>query len=154
MSATTRLMPMEVSNTRIFEASRETLFEAFAEPEKLKHWCGPEGFTNTIHAFDFKPEGVWHFTMHAPNGPDFENTSTFSEIVAPARIVFVHHLPVHIFTMTMTFAAEGSGARLTWLMQFEPSVDNASLKDFITAANEQNFDRLSAFLDLASRSAK
>ena len=56
--------------------------------------------------------------------------------------------------MTMTFAAEGSGARLTWLMQFEPSVDNASLKDFITAANEQNFDRLSAFLDLASRSAK
>jgi hypothetical protein len=32
-------------------------------------------------------------------------------------------------------------------MDFEPSPDNAALKDFITAANEQNFDRLEAFLN-------
>ncbi len=146
MSATSELLPMEITNSRVFAASRETLFDAFANPEKLKHWWGPDGFTNTIHAFDFRPGGTWHFTMHAPGGSDFENTSTFSEITAPGKIVFVHHLPVHVFTMTMTFAAEGAETRLTWLMQFEPNESNTGLKDFITAANEQNFDRLDAFV--------
>ena len=146
MSATSEMFRMEIASSRVFTQTRETLFDAFAAPEKLKHWWGPDGFSNTIHTFDFKSGGVWHFTMHAPGGGDFENSSTFSEIAAPDKIVFVHHLPVHVFTMMMTFVAEGTGTRVNWLMQFESAESNARLKDFITAANEQNFDRLDAFL--------
>ena len=149
MTAQTELPPMEITNSRFFAASPEALFGTFADPEKLKHWWGPDGFTNTMHTFDFQTGGTWHFTMHASNGAAFENTSTFKEIVAPQRIVFIHHLPMHVFTMTMTFAAEGPGTRLNWLMQFEPAETNAGLKDFIAAANEQNFDRLDAFLNRA-----
>ncbi len=137
---------MEITNSRVFNASRETLFDAFADPDKLARWWGPDGFTNTFHKFDFEPGGTWHFTMHASDGSAFENTSTFSEITKPERIAFVHHLPIHVFTMTMTYAAEATGTRLTWLMQFEPSADNAAIKDFIAAANEQNFDRLETLL--------
>ncbi len=147
MSATSEMPHMEITNSRVFAASRETLFDAFADPEKLKHWWGPEGFTNTIHTFEFRRGGTWQFTMHAPGDSDFENTSTFSEIAAPSKIVFVHHLPIHVFTMIMTFDPESTGTRLTWLMQFEPAESNAGIKDFITAANEQNFDRLDAFLN-------
>ncbi len=149
MTARTDPVPMEITNSRIFAAPREALFDAFADPEKLKHWWGPDGFTNTMHTFDFRTGGTWHFTMHASNGAAFENTSTFKEIIALERIVFIHHLPVHVFTMAMTFDREGSGTRLTWLMQFEPAESNAGLKDFIAAANEQNFDRLDAFLKRA-----
>ncbi|MGL4490199.1 MAG: SRPBCC family protein [Rhizobiaceae bacterium] len=146
MMSNDKALPMDITNSRVFNAPRETLFDAFADPENLAHWWGPDGFTNTIHTFDFRPGGTWHFTMHASNGADFVNTSTFTEISAPERIVFIHHLPVHVFTMTMTFAMEGADTRLTWHMHFEPSADNAALKDFIAAANEQNFDRLEAFL--------
>jgi uncharacterized protein YndB with AHSA1/START domain len=146
MSAQSELFPMEITNTRTFPTTRDILFDAFADPKKLKHWWGPEGFTNTIHAFELKRGGTWRFTMHGPDGADFDNTSTFHEITAPERIVFVHHLPVHVFTMTMDFAREGNGTRLTWLMQFEPSADNAAMEPFIMAANEQNFDRLAAFM--------
>ncbi len=138
--------PMNVINSRVFDTPREALFEAFADPEKLKHWWGPDGFSNTIHTFEFHPGGTWHFTMHASNGAEFVNTSTFTNVSPPERIVFIHHLPIHIFTMTMTFMPEGTGTRLSWLMRFEPAESNAALKDFIAAANEQNFDRLEAFL--------
>ncbi len=141
------ILPMEITNSRIFDVPRDTLFDAFADPEKLKHWWGPDGFTNTIQTFEFKPGGAWHFTMHASNGADFENTCTFSSIKAPEEIVFIHHLPMHVFTMTMRYKDEGKATRLSWHMEFEPSPDNAALKDFITAANEQNFDRLEAFLN-------
>jgi uncharacterized protein YndB with AHSA1/START domain len=147
MIAKTDLLPMEITTSRLFNVPCEALFDAFADPNRLEHWWGPDGFTNTIHTFDFKPGGTWNFTMHAPNGTDFENTSTFKEIAALDKIVFVHHLPMHVFTMTMTFTAEGTGTQLTWLMQFEPSADNADMKDFIAAANEQNFDRLAAYIN-------
>lgn len=124
-----------------------SLFAAFADPERQKHWWGPDGFTNTIHAFDFRPGGEWRFTMHAPKGSDFENTCTFGEIVQDSKIVFVHHLPMHVFTMTMTFEPDGAGTLLTWHMDFEPNATNTAVRPFIEAANEQNFDRLVANLE-------
>ncbi len=140
-------VPLEIVNTRTFPVSRETLFEAFADPEQLAHWWGPEGFTNTFHEFDFRPGGSWRFAMHAPNGADYENESTFVEILRPEKIAFEHHLPVHWFLMTMTFEEEAPGTRLTWRMTFDrDDKGSRKIKDFITAANEQNFDRLAAFL--------
>lgn len=149
MSVENKMLPMEITTSRLFAASRDLLFDAFADPEKLKHWWGPDGFSNTMHEFDFSEGGTWRFTMHAPGGHgDFENTSTFKEIRRPEKIVFIHHLPVHVFTMTMTFADDPAGTRLDWHMLFEPAAENESLKGFIKAANEQNFDRLEAFLEL------
>lgn len=137
---------MEIITSRSFAAKPETLFAAFADPDQLKLWWGPDGFTNSIHEFDFRPGGTWRFTMHAPDGSNFENTCTFSEIVAGKRIVFVHHLPMHVFTMTMTFAPDSAGARLNWHMIFEPAQSNATLRPFIEAGNEQNFNRLEEHL--------
>ena len=53
---------------------------------------------------------------------------------------------MHVFTMTMLFADEAGGTRLTWIMQFTTPDESGQLKDFIAAANEENFDRLEAWL--------
>jgi hypothetical protein len=53
---------------------------------------------------------------------------------------------MHRYWMTMTFAAEGTGTRLTWQMQFETVEEVARIGRFIAEANEQNFDRLRAVL--------
>lgn len=133
---------LEILNTRLFAASRRAVFDAFAEPDQLKHWWGPHGFTNTVPEFDFRPGGKWRIVMTASNGTDFDNHATFEEIVVPERISYVHHLPMHVFTMTMTFDEEADGTRLTWRMLFEPTEENLQLEKFLAAANEQNFDRL------------
>lgn len=137
---------MEILNDRLFEVDPPTHFDAFADPEKLTRWWGPHGFTNRIDEFDFRPGGDWRITMTASNGTDFDNHSTFQEVVPTERIVFLHHLPMHVYTMEMRFVGESGGTRLHWRMLFEPTEETLQLKKFIAAANEQNFDRLEALL--------
>lgn len=136
----------EIVTSRFFEHPRELVFEAFHHPDHLMHWWGPEGFTNTFHEFDPVAGGAWRFTMHAPSGEDYHNASDFIETAKPERVVFVHQLPVHCFQMTMLFAEESNGTRLTWHMCFEDAQELAKLGSFIQAANEQNMDRLAAHL--------
>jgi len=136
----------EIASTRVFDAPRELVFEAFGDPGQLVRWWGPTGFTNTFHEFDLRPGGAWRFTMHGPGGTDYQNVTEFTEVVRPEQIVFLHLEPMHRFQMTMTFAGQNGKTTLTWRMRFETVAEVARLGDIIAAANEQNFDRLAAHL--------
>ncbi len=136
----------DIVSTRMFDAPRKAVFEAFSDPHQLATWWGPSGFSNTIKEFDLRPSGFWRLTMHSPNGVDFQNVSQFLEIVAPARIVYDHLEPIHRFLMTMTFDDIAGRTRLTWRMRFESADEAAKLREFVLAANEQNFDRLAEHL--------
>ena len=47
------------------------MFEAFTEVRHLSRWWGPEGFTTTTRAFEFRVGGEWDFVMHGPDGTDY-----------------------------------------------------------------------------------
>jgi len=136
----------EIVSTRVFAVPRGLVFEAFSNPDHLKHWWGPKGFTNTLSEFDLRPGGAWRFVMHGPDGVDYQNASDFVEVVKPERIVFQHLRPMHRFRMTMTFAEHSGKTVLTWRMHFESPAETTKLESFINEANEQNFDRLEAYL--------
>ncbi len=139
-------MDTEIVSTRVFAASDEDIFDAFADPRQLAQWWGPQGFTSTFETFDFRPGGDWVFTMHAPSGTDYPNESRFIEIVRPGRIVFEHLRPMHWYEMTILINPEEKAARLTWRMRFESADEVMKIGRFITAANQENFDRLEALL--------
>lgn len=137
---------IEIRNERVFPVGRAALYDAFADPDKLARWWGPEGFSNRITAFDLRPGGIWLITMTADNGTEFDNRWSFEEVVEGQRITARHHEPVHFFTLEMEFADAGSGARLSWRMLFDRSEETEMLEKFLHAANEQNFDRLARVL--------
>jgi len=138
---------IEILNSRLFPVDRATLFDAFADPQKLALWWGPEGFSNTISAFDLRPGGDWLVTMTADNGTDFHNRWTFEEVTAGEMVRMTHHEPVHVFGLEMRFADDDRGARLSWRMLFDRTEDNEAMEKFLHAANEQNFDRLERLLE-------
>ena len=137
---------IEIVSSRIFNAPRERVFEAFSDPDHLVHWWGPRGFTNTFTQFDLRPGGAWQFTMHGPNNIDYTNEKHFVEVVTPERIVFNHLGPLHQFKMTMLYAKQNDKTELTWKMVFDSPEEAENLRKFIAEANEQNFDRLEAYL--------
>lgn len=138
---------IEIVTTRVFDAPRETVFEAFADPAQLAQWWGPNKFRNTIHTFELRPGGTWRLTMHGPDGVNYENTSEFLEVARPDQIVFQHLQPMHRFVTAMTYADASPGrTQLTWRMTLERSAENERLRSFLVDANEQNFDRLAAHL--------
>ena len=96
---------------------------------------GPDGFTTTTSAFEFKPGGVWRFVMHGPDGRDYQNRITFDEIVPKERIVYRHAggddvEPVQ-FKQVLSFEDIGGKTRLTWHSTFPSAEERARvIKDY------------------------
>jgi uncharacterized protein YndB with AHSA1/START domain len=131
--------------TRIFDAPRDLVFEAWTTPEHLSQWWGPKGFTNTFQEFDMRPGGTWQFIMHGPDGVDYQNKSVFVEIVKPERIVF-QHVSGPKFQVTATFEDLDGKTRLTFRMLFETATEFDKVKTYAVEGNEQTFARLEAHL--------
>lgn len=138
-----------LKGSRYFAVKKSVLFDAFADPESLIHWWGPNGFTCTFDTFDFREGGEWIFTMHAPDGTNFANHNVFDEIVENARIV-MRHVGAPKFTMTMLFDDEGEGTRLTWIHEFESEHVLNSISKLAEQGREENFDRLEKAVGLRS----
>ena len=107
-----------IITTRVFDAPRALVFEAFSDPKHLAQWWGPTGFTTTTHSFDMRPGGTWRFVMHGPDGRDYQNLITYDEIVKPEKLVYHHGGTAGVepvqFNVVVTFEdIGGNRTRLT-----------------------------------------
>ena len=105
----------EVAISRLIRAPRELVFEAFTEVRHLSRWWGPEGFTTTTRAFEFRVGGVWDFVMHGPDGTDYQEWIVWTEIVPPERIRLLHgesRDDPNAFETVLTFAPDGAATRV------------------------------------------
>jgi uncharacterized protein YndB with AHSA1/START domain len=73
--------------TRVFDAPRDLVFRAWTEPERMKQWWGPNGFTTPVCTIDLRAGGVFHSCMRSPTGQDFWSMGVYREVVVPERIV-------------------------------------------------------------------
>ena len=133
-------------HTRVFNAPPTVVFRAFTDPDVLARWWGPAGSTNTFEEFAPEPGGLWRFVMHGADGRDYPMLNEFMELVPDERIVVQHHQEGHGFRLEMTYASEGPHTRLTWRIWFESAEEAERVRPYMSAANEQNFDRLAAEL--------
>jgi uncharacterized protein YndB with AHSA1/START domain len=114
----------EIVLSREFDAPRELVWNAFADPKQIVRWWGPNGFTTTTKKWDFRVGGEWSHTMHGPDGTDYPNFSIFREIVPQERISYGHGGgrrggPGAQFEATWSFESLGPGrTRVTGRMVF------------------------------------
>ena len=102
--------------SRVIEAPRRLVFEAFTDVRHLAAWWGPNGFRTTTSAFEFRPGGVWEFVMHGPDGVDYPNRIVWSEIVRPERLVYSHAESENDpdgFVTTITFVEKDETTEIT-----------------------------------------
>jgi uncharacterized protein YndB with AHSA1/START domain len=103
---------------KLLNAPIELVWKVWTDPDHIKNWWGPTGFTNTIHKMEMKPGGVWDLVMHGPDGTDYKNKSIFKEIVKHERIVY-DHVSGPKFTATITFTEQGDKTLMRWQMVFD-----------------------------------
>src|ERR1700754_3403339 len=78
----------EVAMTRVFDAPRKLVFEAFTDAEHVPNWMlGPEGWTMPVCEIDLRPGGAWHFVWQPPGGEQLEMTGEYREIAPYERLV-------------------------------------------------------------------
>jgi len=133
------------SDTRshFIPASPAQVFAAMKDPQRVARWWGPDGFRNTIHRYDFEPDGRWLMTMHGPDGTDYPNESRFARIVAD-QLFEIEHLNGHHFVLTLELVPQGQGTQVRWLQTFDSVAHYQRLAEFVAQANAQNLARLTA----------
>ena len=72
--------------TRIFDAPRELVWKAWTDPEYVKQWRGPQGFTAPFCKIDFRVGGKFLCCMRAPDGQEFWNGGEYHEIILHEKI--------------------------------------------------------------------
>jgi uncharacterized protein YndB with AHSA1/START domain len=109
----------ELTMTRRFAAPRDVVFKAFTEPERLKRWWGPRGFTNPVCEFDARPGGAIRINMRGPDGVVYPMTGEVKEVKPPERLVFASAAmdeqgnPLLEALNTFTFAETGGETTMT-----------------------------------------
>lgn len=89
-SATTPSDDRAVVITRIVDAPREVAFKAWIDPDLMRQWSAPHGFTITHGEAEVRPDGVWRCCMHSSAGADLWLGGIYREVVPPKRLVFTH----------------------------------------------------------------
>jgi uncharacterized protein YndB with AHSA1/START domain len=148
----TEVAARQITITRVIDAPRELVFAAWTQPEHLIHWWGPRGFTNTFIETDIRTGGSWRYVMHGPDGTDYPNLMSFTDVTPPVRVVYTHgsgeDTDPHAFEGRVDFEDDAGKTRITMTSTF-PS---AAARDFVVQnvhaieGGNQTLDKLVAYL--------
>ncbi|GAA4207705.1 SRPBCC family protein [Actinocatenispora rupis] len=141
----------EIVVSRVIDAPRELVFEAFTEVRHLAQWWGPDGFTTTTRSFEFREQGDWDFVMHGPDGTDYQEWISWTEIVPPERIAMLHgesQGDPNAFESVLTFEPDGSATRIVLHTVFPTKAlrDEAVEKYHAVEGGRQTLGNLAAYV--------
>lgn len=78
----------EIVMTRVFDAPRKLVFDAFTKPELVKRWLyGPDGWTMPVCEIDLRVGGAYRYVWRNQDGTEMGMGGVYKEIKAPERIV-------------------------------------------------------------------
>ena len=140
----------EVAVTRVFDAPRRLVFEAWTSPEHLPHWMlGPEGWTMPVCEVDLRVGGAWHFVWRRTDGTEMGMHGVYREIKPPERLISTESWggdwPETVNTLVLTEKDGKTTATLTILypsMQARDAALQTGMKDGLAPT----FDRLDEYL--------
>jgi uncharacterized protein YndB with AHSA1/START domain len=147
----------EVVVTRVFNAPRSLVFEAWTNPKYVPQWMlGPEGWTMPVCEIDLRAGGAWHFVWRQTSGTEMEMRGVYREITPPDRLVTTESWgadwPETVNTIVLREENGKTTMTLTILYPSKEARENA-LKAGMKEGMEMTFDRLEKHL-LASQSAR
>jgi len=142
--------------SRVLNAPRDLVWRAFTEPDRMKEWWGPKGFTVHVSKMDLRAGGIYHYGMKAPDGTPMWGKFVFREIQAPERMVMLSSFsdeaggttrhpmaPVWPLEMLSTFTFEEvPGGKTGFTVRWSPhnaSEDERKLFDGAHASMQQGW---------------
>jgi uncharacterized protein YndB with AHSA1/START domain len=141
----------QIITSRLLNAPRDLVWKVLTSPEHIKHFWGPDGFTNTIKQMDVKVGGQWLFTMHGPDGKDWPNRIIYRTVTAPSYLAFDHDggeddVSGHRFLGELELHEEGTKTRIELRMTEATMEARDFVAQFAVEGGRQNLERLAAYV--------
>ena len=151
----------DIEIVRLLDAPQKLVFKAWTEPERLKQWWGPNGWTLPHCTVDLRPGGAMHFCMRSPDGQDTWGKGVYREVVEPERVAMLDSFadkdgnvvdpatygmpnwPKEAL-ITATFTEQGNKTKFT--LRHAAGTAPATDRDNCRVGWSESFDRLAGYL--------
>jgi uncharacterized protein YndB with AHSA1/START domain len=134
--------------TRIFDAPRQMVWDAFSKPELLQRWFGPRGYTLPVCDVDHRVGGGFRFVIARPDGEQVGMHATFRELHAPERSVHVEsfdNMPGES-TVTAIFAEANGKTTLTATVEYPSREVRDMVAPMMEPGAAESYDKLAELL--------
>jgi uncharacterized protein YndB with AHSA1/START domain len=145
----------EITITRVFNAPRKLVFDAWTQPEHIRRWYGCEASTLIACAIDLRPGGAWRYALRMPDGGLFTMSGVYRDIVVPERLVYTERFnnnPARESLVAVTFDERQGRTTLTSTALFSSAAErDAVLAAGVEAGAEMALGRLAALVVAMAR---
>ncbi len=151
-SASTLSTPsdLEIVMTRVFDAPRALVFEAYTDPRHVPHWWGLRGNTTIVDKMDVRPGGQWRYIQRAPDGTEYAFNGEYREVAPPERLVSTFEfegMPGHIAVDAAQFDERDGKTTLTVTSTFTTKEErDGMLQSGMEGGANETWDRLAELL--------
>jgi uncharacterized protein YndB with AHSA1/START domain len=140
---------LELAITRVFDAPRSLVYQAWTESEHMSQWPAPHGYVITHNEGDVRPGGAWRSCMRSPDGEDLWLGGVYREVKENELLVFTHAWdgpdgrPGQETLVTVRLEDQDGKTKMTFLQSFFKSVEQ---RNGHRGGWTECFDRLSEYL--------
>jgi uncharacterized protein YndB with AHSA1/START domain len=140
----------EVVMTRVVDAPRRLVWDAWTNPEHVPHWMtGPSGWTMPVCEIDLRPGGGWHMVWRRSDGTEMGMRGSYREVTPPERLVSTEswggEWPETINTLTLS-EKDGKTTITQTILYPSKEARDAALGTGMKDGMDQSFDRLDEYL--------
>jgi len=142
----------EVVLTRVFDAPRQMVYDAFTKPELLTRWFGPRGWSLVVCEVDHRVGGGFRFVLRGPDGKEMGMRGVYRELAPPARSVHVEYIdgcPGDGALVTAVLTEQDGKTTLTaTVLSPSKEIRDAVLKSGMEHGAAESYDKLAELLAL------
>jgi uncharacterized protein YndB with AHSA1/START domain len=141
----------EIVLTRVFDAPRRLVWDAFTKPELLQRWFGPRGWSLVVCEVDLRVGGGFRFVLRGPDGTEMGMRGVYREIMPPERSVHMESFDDYPgeSQVTAVFAEHGGKTTLTATILYpSKEVRDLVIQSGMEHGAAESYDKLAELLAL------
>jgi uncharacterized protein YndB with AHSA1/START domain len=142
----------EIVMSRVFDAPRSLVFDAWTKPELLKRWLGVRGgWSMVVCEVDLSVGGAYRFVWRGPDGAEMGMGGVYREIVPPERLVATESFddpwyPGEALDTTILVEEGGQTMATTTALYESEEIRDAVLESGMARGVAESYDMLAEYL--------
>jgi len=143
----------EIVMTKVFDAPRKLIFDAFTKPELLKQWLlGPPGWSMPVCEIDLRVGGRYRYVWRRDSdGTEMGCGGVYREIVPPERLVHTEQFdnpwyPGESLITTLLDEQQGKTTLTATMLYESRAARDGILKSGMESGVAASYDRLAELL--------
>jgi uncharacterized protein YndB with AHSA1/START domain len=153
MKSEVRITDTQIQITRVFDAPRRRVFEAWKRPELLERWSGCSDSTKVTVKMDFRVGGSFTQTMNITGAGEYTITGQYDEILEPEKIVYHVNLGPATTRVTVEFLDLLGQGKQTKVVLTQEGFPDPKLCQIVSKGTTESLEKLAELLASQAASA-